>query len=74
VDTLKVRSVSENTMSLSRKALFSTPTTLLNQLLHIPFSIQNLDIVFSETDLTFNVSTKHRSLFDNIVLKTSKVS
>jgi hypothetical protein len=32
------------------------------------------DIVFSETDLTFNVSTKHRSLFDNIVLKTSKVS
>jgi hypothetical protein len=42
---LKVRSVSENTMSPSRKALFSTPTTLLNQLLHIPFSIENLSIL-----------------------------
>jgi hypothetical protein len=45
VDTLKVRAVSENTMSPSRKALLSTPTTLLNQLLHIPFSIQNLSIL-----------------------------
>jgi hypothetical protein len=32
------------------------------------------DIVFSETALTFNVSTKDSSLFDNIVPKASKVS